>query len=80
MKRLNITIDEDLYKKLRALSYIRNESISNIIRLSLRDWIKNIMGKKEEIILNAQDEEEILEILEKDEFISIDDIKKNLDL
>jgi predicted CopG family antitoxin len=80
MKRLNITIDEDLYKKLRALSYIRNESISNIIRLSLRDWIKNIMGKKEEIILSAQDEEEILEILEKDEFISIDDVKKNLDL
>jgi len=80
MKRLNITIDEDLYKKLRALSYIRNESISNIIRLSLRDWIKNIMGKKEEIILRAQDEEDILEILEKDEFISIDDVKKNLDL
>ncbi|MCK4337121.1 MAG: ribbon-helix-helix protein, CopG family [Candidatus Aminicenantes bacterium] len=80
MKRLNITIDEDLYKKLRALSYIRNESISNIIRLSLRDWIKNIMGKKEEIILSAQDEEDILEILEKDELISIDDVKKNLDL
>ncbi len=38
------------------------------------------MGKKEEIILSAQDEEDILEILEKDELISIDDVKKNLDL
>jgi len=34
MKRLNITIDEDLYRKVKALSFFRNESISEIIRKS----------------------------------------------
>jgi len=39
MKRLNITIDEDLYKKVKALSFFRNESISKIIRESLKAWL-----------------------------------------
>lgn len=80
MKRLNITIDEGLYKRLRALAFIRNESISHIIRLSLNEWIKNKMGKREELVLSAKDEQELLEILEKDEFVSINDVKKSLDL
>ena len=75
MKRLNITIDECLYTRLRALSFIRNESISHIIRLSLNEWIKDKMGKKEELVLSAKDEQELLEILEKDEFFSTDDVK-----
>jgi hypothetical protein len=80
MKRLNITIDEGLYKRLRVLSFIRNESISHIIRLSLNEWIKDKMGKREKLVLSAKDEQELLEILEKDEFVSTDDAKKSLDL
>ena len=80
MKRLNITIDEGLYKRLRALSFVRNESISHIIRLSLNEWIKDKMGKKEELVLSAKDEQELLEILKKDDFMSTDDVKKSLDL
>lgn len=79
-KRLNITIDEDLYKKVRALAFFRNESISGIIRTSLRAWIDKTLGKKEELILTARDEKEILDILSKDEFVSSEQAKEILDL
>jgi predicted CopG family antitoxin len=36
MKRLNITIDEELYEKARAMAFFRKESISAIIRKSLK--------------------------------------------
>jgi len=78
MKRLNITIDEDLYKKVKALSFFRNESISKIIRESLKAWLDKKMGKKEELILSAKDEKEILEIISSDEFVSSEEVKKTL--
>ena len=77
-RRLNITIDEELYKKVKALSFFRDESISEIIRTSLRAWIDKIIGKKEELILSATDEKEILEILSRDEFVSYEEAKKAL--
>ena len=80
MKRLNITIDEELYKKVKALSFFRDESISEIIRKSLRAWIDKYLTKKEELILSAEDEKEILEILSSDEFISSNEAKKTLEL
>lgn len=78
MKRLNITIDEDLYRKVKALSFFRNESISEIIRNSLRAWIEKKMGKKEDLILSAKDEKEILEILSSDEFVTSEEVKEAL--
>ncbi len=79
-KRLNITIDEELYKKVRALSFFRNESISEIIRRSLKAWIEKKIGKKENLILSAKDEKEILEILATDEFVTSEEAKEILDL
>lgn len=78
MKRLNITIDEDLYRKVKVLSFFRNESISEIIRKSLRAWIEKKMGKKEDLILAAKDEKEILEILSSDEFVTSEEVKEAL--
>jgi len=75
-RRLNITIDEELYEKVKAVSFFRNESISEIIRTSLRAWIEKIIGKKEELILSAQDEKEILEIPSSDEFVSSEEVKE----
>jgi len=77
-RRLNITIDEELYKKVKALSFFRDESISEIIRTSLRAWIDKRIGKKENLILSAKDEKEILEILSRDEFVSSEEAKKVL--
>ena len=78
MKRLNITIDEELYRKVKALSFFRNESISEIIRKSLQAWIDKKMSKKEELFLSAEDEKEILDILSSDEFIPSEDVKRSL--
>ena len=78
MKRLNITIDEDLYRKVKALSFFRNESISEIIRKSLSAWLEKTIKKEEELILSAKDEKEILEIISSDEFISSEETKNNL--
>ena len=78
MKRLNITIDEELYRKVKALSFFRNESISEIIRKSLQAWIDKKLSKKEELILSAEDEKEILEILSSDEFIPSEEVRKSL--
>lgn len=78
MKRLNITIDEELYRKVKALSFFRNESISEIIRKSLQAWIDKKLSKKEELILSAEDEKEILEILSSDEFIPSEDVRRSL--
>ena len=78
MKRLNITIDEELYRKVKALSFFRNESISEIIRKSLQAWIDKKMSKKEEMFLSAEDEKEILNILSSDEFIPSEDVKRSL--
>jgi hypothetical protein len=71
-------IDEDLYEKVRALSFFRNESISEIIRKSLRDWIDKRLGKKEELLLSARDEKELLEILASDEFLTTEVIEATL--
>jgi len=78
MRRLNIMIDEDLYEKVRALSFFRNESISEIIRKSLRDWIDKRISKKEELILSAKDEKELLEILASDEFLTTEEVEAAL--
>lgn len=78
MRRINIMIDEDLYEKVRALSFFRKESISEIIRKSLRDWIDKRMSKKEELILSAKDEKELLEILASDEFLTTEEVETAL--
>ena len=78
MKRLNITIDEELYRKVKALAFFRNESVSEIIRKSLQAWIDKRKTQKEELFLSAKDEKEILGILESDEFIPADEAKQAL--
>jgi len=80
MKRLNILIDNDLYEKARAFAFIKRESISELIRKSLRAWIKKNLDKRAEILLSEPDEEKLLHILETDEFTRADKAKQKLGL
>jgi predicted CopG family antitoxin len=80
MKRLNILIDNDLYEKARAFAFIKRESISELIRKSLRAWIEKNLDKRAKILLSESDEERLLHILETDEFIQADKAKENLGL
>ena len=82
MHRLNLTIDEALYEQARAFSFIEKKSISQMIRESLNEYLsKNSKTKQQvELILEADDEKEILEILADEEFTSNDDFKSKFNL
>lgn len=82
MHRLNLTIDEDLYEKARAFSFLENKSISQMIRESLADYLDKSKEKSNQVklLLEAEDEEEILAIMKNEEFISQDDFAKKFSL
>ena len=80
MRRINVIINEDLYRKAKAVAFLRNDSLSEIIRSSLGEWLQKRMGKREELILSARDEKEILDILASDEFLTSEELKKSLGL
>jgi len=82
MHRLNLTIDEALYEQARAVSFINKKSISQMIRESLKEYLaKNSKTNKQaSLILEADDEKEILDILANDEFVSNDNFKQKFGL
>ena len=82
MHRLNLTIDEELYEQVRAVSFIEKKSISAMIRESLSEYIaKNAKTKQQaDLILEADDEKEILSILANEEFTSNEDFKSKFNL
>jgi len=82
MHRLNLTIDEALYEQARAVSFLEKKSISQMIRESLSEYLsKNSETKqKAELLLDADDEKEVLEILKNDKFTSNEDFKNKFNL
>jgi len=82
MHRLNLTIDEGLYEKARAFSFLENKSISQIIRESLSDYLNKSREKSNQaqLLLDADDEEEILLIMKNEDFTSQDDFAKKFNL
>ena len=79
MKRLNLTIDEKLYENARKVSFVTRRSISEILREAMEEWLINHnIGQKGELLLESYDEKEILEIIEKDDFVSIEKVKEEL--
>lgn len=82
MQRLNLTIDENLYEQARAFSFLQKKSISQIIRESLEEYINSDITTKQkaDLLLEADDKEEILKILKKDEFVSHQDLKAKFNL
>ena len=82
MHRLNLTIDEALYEQARAFSFIEKKSISQMVRESLNEYLSNQTKTREQakLILEADDEKEILSILENEKFISSNDFKDKFNL
>ncbi|CUV65995.1 conserved hypothetical protein [Sulfurovum sp. enrichment culture clone C5] len=82
MQRLNLTIDENLYEQARAFSFLQKKSISQIIRESLEEYMNSDITTKQkaDLLLEADDKEEILKILKKDEFVSHQDFKAKFNL
>jgi Arc/MetJ-type ribon-helix-helix transcriptional regulator len=77
VKRINIIINSDLYDKARAMAFIKRESISEIFRKALREWMTKQADKRVEILLSEKDERRLLDILKSDEFIPAEKAKKS---
>jgi metal-responsive CopG/Arc/MetJ family transcriptional regulator len=82
MHRISLTIDEALYEEARAFSFLEKKSISKIIRESLSEYLSKSREKKvkTQLLLEADDEKEILEIIKNDDFSSNEDFKKKFNL
>ena len=81
MHRLNLTIDESLYEQARAIGFVENKSISQLVRESLQAYLANReSAKKATLLLEAEDEKEVLQILENDEFTKAADLRKTFEL
>jgi uncharacterized membrane protein len=82
MHRISLTIDEALYEEARAFSFLEKNSISKIIRESLSEYLSKNREKKVQtkLLLEANDEKEILEIIKNDDFSSNENFKKKFNL
>lgn len=81
-KDLHVKIDPSLYDKIRTLSFSERKSISDIVRDGLEQYFKtkSESNKDLEILLEEDDENRILEILQKNEVMSWSDVKKGYNL
>ena len=77
MKRLNVTIDSQTYENARIAAFITKSNISAIIRKALNEWFqKHKLMSKKELILEKSDIKSVKDVLENDEFVSLEDVKK----
>lgn len=76
-QRINITLDEQTYDILRAVSFQQKRSMSEIVRESIK---KTLAPAREQaqLMLNAKDEAELLEIIENDEYSTWNSLKKRI--
>ncbi|MCK5720343.1 MAG: hypothetical protein KAH84_10410 [Thiomargarita sp.] len=78
MSQLNFTINESLYQQVKDFNSMEIELISKLkSRLSTKVWD---ISKQDNLKLEADDEKEILVILEDETFISNEDFKKKFGL
>jgi len=51
------------------------------LREAMEEWLINHnIGQKGDLLLESDDEKEILEIIEKDDFLSIEKVKEELNI
>ena len=83
VKRINVSIDPNIYQRLKAKCFIENKSISGFITESVILNLSKDTSNHVEQILNATEEDEILSIInnpENQERISHDELKKKFNL
>ena len=77
MHRISLTIDKDLYEQARAFGFLEKKSVSQILRESLEIYFKTSQSKeKVNLLLDAKDKEEILNIMNNDTFVEQNDFAK----
>jgi len=64
MKRVNIILESDLHDRARAVAFIRRESISEVVRKAMREWMERNFEKRAEIILSKTDQGRLQKVME----------------
>ncbi len=77
MQRINISLDENTYNILRAVSFKQKRSMSEIVRESIQKSLAPVR-EQAQLILNAEDETELLDIIENDQYSSWDAMKQRI--
>ena len=67
LRRINITFDEDLYQKVKALCFIKKKPVSEYIRESVISFMTEEMERKAEEVLSAEEESELLKLMKAEE-------------
>jgi predicted RNase H-like HicB family nuclease/Arc/MetJ-type ribon-helix-helix transcriptional regulator len=66
MKRVNIIVESDLYDRARAVAFIKRESISEVVRKALRDWMEKNFDRRAEIVLSKTDQRRLQKVMESE--------------
>ena len=79
MRRINLTVDKKLYEQTRRASFITRRSISDLLREAMSEWfINHSLSKTGELVLAAEEEDELLAILENEDFEDLEQVKTEL--
>ena len=76
MKRVNLILETELYDKARALAFVRRQSVSEIVRGALHEWLDRNLDAKTELLLSERDERKLLRILESEEFVPFHPVRR----
>ena len=82
-KRVNISIDDSIYQRLKAKCFLENKSVSKFISESVLANLSKDTNNKVEELLSAVDEDEILSIMndpQNKETISHEELKRKFNL
>lgn len=77
MQRINLSLDENTDTILRAVSIKQKRSISEMAQESIQKSLAPV-HEQAQLILNAEDEAELLDIIENDEYRNWDAIKQRV--
>jgi hypothetical protein len=64
MKSLHLLIDDDLYDRLKAVAASRSESVAEVVRKTLREWIDKPILAGEAPALTAAELHELLRVMD----------------
>jgi hypothetical protein len=64
MKSLHLLIDDDLYDKLKGAAASRSESVAEVVRKTLREWVEKPILAGDAPALTAADLHELLRIMD----------------
>jgi hypothetical protein len=64
MKSVHLLIDDDLYDKLKGAAASRSESVAEVVRKTLREWVEKPVLAGDAPSLTAADLHELLRVMD----------------